>query len=193
MPPSAAATDTPRGSRLVAAFARDVPWWDDWNLVPVLSGREPASAAWLWERHNEHRIPIPELIHLTLAAPAGADFRAAPYLNALGLSAGAFALFPLALLNWGQYGNLLWSFQVQFVCSTVLFLLAVALLTASARPPGARRTLLAGLCATYRPIVHAVAPELLAERLTMLRRARLGPYCGLPAEESAVNTMNGEE
>jgi hypothetical protein len=191
MPPSAADTDAPRGRRLaallvwavwgamtaallgyVAAFARDVPWWDDWDLVPVLSGQEPPSAAWLWEPHNEHRIPVPKLIHLALASPAGADFRAVPYLNALALSASAFALilaarrlrgrtepsdalFPLALLHWGQYDNLLWSFQVQFVCSTVLFLFAVALLTASAHPPGPGRTVLAGLCALALPFCGA--------------------------------------
>jgi hypothetical protein len=191
MPPSAAETAAPRGRRLaallvwatwgamtaallgyVAAFARDVPWWDDWDLVPVLSGEEPASAAWLWERHNEHRIPIPKLIHLALAAPSGADFRAAPYLNAVGLSAGALALilaarrlrgrteladalFPVALLHWGQYDNLLWSFQVQFVCSTVLFLFAVALVAASANPAGPGRTLLVGLCALALPFCGA--------------------------------------
>jgi hypothetical protein len=190
MPPSAD-NDAPRAGRLAAllvwitwaamtaallgyvtAFARDVPWWDDWDLVPVLSGEEPASAAWLWEPHNEHRIPVPKLIHLALAAPAGADFRAAPYLNALALSAGALALilaarrlrgrtepadalFPLALLHWGQYDNLLWSFQVQFVCSTVLFLFAVALLTASARPPGPGRILLVGLCSLALPFCGA--------------------------------------
>ncbi len=156
----------------VAAFARDVPWWDDWDLVPVLSGDEPASAAWLWQRHNEHRIPIPKLIHLALAAPAGADFRAAPYVSAVGLSAGALALilaarrlrgrteasdalFPLALLHWGQYDNLLWSFQAQFICSTLLFLVAVTLLAASDRPPGTGRIVLAGLCAIALPFCGA--------------------------------------
>jgi hypothetical protein len=49
------------------------------------------------------------------------------------------------------------------------------------------------LSATYRAVVHAVEPELLAERLTMLRRARLGPYRGLPADGAALHTMNREE
>jgi hypothetical protein len=217
MPPSAD-TDAPRGRRLaallvwatwgamtaallgyVAAFARDVPWWDDWDLVPVLSGEEPASAAWLWEPHNEHRIPVPKLIHLALAAPDGADFRTVPYLNALGLSAGALALivaarrlrgrtelsdalFPLALLHWGQYDNLLWSFQVQFICSTVLFLFAVALVAASATPAGPGRTLLVGLCALALPFCGAngaaLAPAL-AVWLAGCALARRGAW--LPA------------
>src|SRR5207245_1354631 len=95
-------------------------------------------------------LPVPKLIHLALAAPAGPDFRAAAYVNALALAAGALtlilaarrvrghtscadALFPLALLHWGQYDNLIWSFQVQFTCSTALFLVALALL-ATAHP-----------------------------------------------------------
>lgn len=201
--PSAAASASPSGATRLApvlvwgvwaamtvallgyvwAFARDVPWWDDWDLVPVLSGREPASAAWLWERHNEHRIVVPRLIHLALAAPAGADFRAAAYVNGLGLAAGALALilaarrlrghtscadalFPLLLLHWGQYDNLLWSFQVQFVSSTVLFLGALALIV-TARPDALRgRGVLVGLCALALPFCGAngaaLAPALIA-------------------------------
>jgi hypothetical protein len=54
------------------------------------------------------------------------------------------------------------------------------------------------LSATYGPVVHAVDPALLAERLAMLRRAGLGPYRGLPAGEDlrgrlTVDTMNGRE
>jgi hypothetical protein len=191
MPQSAAVPDPSQSNRLavllvwgtwavmtfallgyVAAFARDVPWWDDWDLVPVLSGHESPSPSWLWEPHNEHRIPLPKLIHLGLAAPAGADFRTAPFVNAFALSAGAVALiltarrlrgrtdaadalFPLALLHWGQYDNLLWSFQVQFVCSTVLFLFAFALLAASDKPAGPARRVLAGLCALALPFCGA--------------------------------------
>jgi hypothetical protein len=182
----------------VGAFARDVPWWDDWDLVPVLAGQEPASPAWLWERHNEHRIPIPKLIHLALAAPAGADFRAGAYVNAVGLSAGALALilaarrlrgrtsgadalFPLALLHWGQYDNLIWSFQVQFVCSTALFLVAVALLATSGPRVAPGRGCLVGLCALALPfcgangaaLVPALAVWLAGAALLRRRGARL--------------------
>jgi hypothetical protein len=156
----------------VATFARDVPWWDDWDLVPVLSGQEPVSWAWLWERHNEHRIVIPKLIHLALAAPAGADFRAGAYLSCLALAAAAAALivaarrlrgrtsvadalFPLVLLHWGQAENLLWSFQVQFVLSTVLFVAVVVLMATAAPAPGLGRSLLIGLCAVALPFCGA--------------------------------------
>ncbi len=152
----------------VAAFARDVPWWDDWDLVPVLSGQEPATVGWLWERHNEHRIPLPKLIHLALAAPAGCDFRLAAYGNALALSVAALALilaarrlrghtswpdalFPLLLLHWGQYDNLLWSFQVQFVSSTALFCIALAALATAPAAPSPRQALVVAVCALLLP------------------------------------------
>jgi hypothetical protein len=222
MPPTAADSAAPSGSRLAAlfvwwtwaamtvalvgyvtAFARDVPWWDDWDLVPVLSGQQPPSAAWLWGRHNEHRIPIPKLIHLALAAPAGADFRAAAYLNALALSAGAVALilaarrlrgyaeasdalFPLALLHWGQYDNLLWSFQVQFICSTVLVLVAVSLLMSSHAPTGPGRTFLAGLCALALPFCGANGAALAPALALWLAGAALVRRAWLPAFLAAL-------
>jgi hypothetical protein len=59
------------------------------------------------------------------------------------------------LLHWGQYDNLVWSFQVQFVCSTVLFLVALALL-ATARPESlAGRGIVVGLCALALPFCGA--------------------------------------
>ena len=180
----------------VWAFARDVPWWDDWDLVPVLSGREPVSATWLWERHNEHRLPLPKLMHLALAVPSGPDFRIAAYINALGLAAGALvlilaarrlrghttladALFPVLLLHWGQYDNLLWSFQVQFVGSTVLFLAAVTLMATARRGHLLGRGVAVGLCAAALPFFGAngtaLAPALgLHERDTRARRLSLG-------------------
>jgi len=156
----------------VAAFARDVPWWDDWDLVPVLTGQEPATAAWLWERHNEHRIPLPKLIHLALAVPAGADFRVAAYVNTVALSTAALALllaarrlrghtrwpdalFPMLLLHWGQYDNLLWTFQVQFVSSTALFCVALAAMVTAPLVPSFRRTVLVALCALVLPFCGA--------------------------------------
>jgi hypothetical protein len=197
----------------VALFARDVPWWDDWDLVPVLSGREPVTAAWLWERHNEHRVPIPKLIHVALAAVGGVDFRTAAFLNAAILAGGtlaliltarrlrghtavADALFPLALLHWGQYENLIWSFQVQFVCATGLFLVAVALM-ATAEPRSLRwRGVVVGVCALVLPFCGAngavLAPALvLWLGWVALRYARwLTPLALLGAAAVAVSLLD---
>src|ERR1700694_80728 len=121
----------------VAYFASDVPYRDAWELVPVLTGAEPCTAAWLWAPHNEHRIPLPKLVHLGLNCLTHASFRfgavvnvlvlgllAALMIRAAGQARGrthpADAFFPLALLHWGHHETLLQSFLVQLVASTAL-------------------------------------------------------------------------
>jgi hypothetical protein len=148
----------------VGEYSRNIPWWDEWDLVPALSGNEPALWQWLWSQHNEHRIPLPKVVHLALAALTGTDFRAACYFNALALSAAALAMiaaarrlrgftsatdgfFPLALLHWGQRDNLFWGFQVQLVASTVLLLFLVASFLALRDRRPATAILVAGLLA----------------------------------------------
>src|SRR5207248_1941283 len=39
----------------------NVPYFDDWRIVPVLTGHEPITLRWLWSQHNEHRMPIQKL------------------------------------------------------------------------------------------------------------------------------------
>jgi hypothetical protein len=52
-------------------FAVDLPWWDQWYLVPVFraldSGRPEVVLHALWGQHNEHRFPIPRLLFFLLA------------------------------------------------------------------------------------------------------------------------------
>lgn len=110
-------------------FGSDVPFWDEWNLIDALTGAQPVTLQWLWSPHNGHRIPFPRLVLLGLYKISGADFRVGMYFNVLALAAAAAALiwasgrmrgklsladavFPLLLLHWGHYENLLWSWQV---------------------------------------------------------------------------------
>src|SRR5262249_46056979 len=43
-------------------YARDVPYYDELGMVPVLTGTQPVSLRWLWSEHNGHRLPVPRLI-----------------------------------------------------------------------------------------------------------------------------------
>jgi hypothetical protein len=193
------ATMTAAALGYVWSFARDVPWWDDWDLVPVLSGHQPATAAWLWARHNEHLLPIPKLVHLALAAAGGADFRAGAYLNAATLAGAALALllaarrlrghteladalFPLVLLHWGQYENLLWSFQVQFICSTTLFLIAVVVMVTARAHHLLWRGAAVGACAVALPFCGVNGAVLVPALVLWLAGAAVVSWRGqLPA------------
>jgi hypothetical protein len=123
----------------IAGYAHNVPYYDGWTMVDVLSGAQPVDAAWLWETRNDHRIPIPKLVLLALYHLSGWDFRVGMYANAMLLAALAAAgirvaanrrggwsytdaFLPVMLLNWGHYENLLWSWQVTQVIPMVIVL-----------------------------------------------------------------------
>jgi hypothetical protein len=121
----------------VAKYGSNVPSWDDWDMVPMMTGEQPVTAAWLWSQHNEHRIPVPRLLMLALYRLFGCDFRVGMYFNVLSMGALALgmiwaaknlrgglsfwdAFFPVLLLNWGQGLNFIWGWQVEFFLSTLL-------------------------------------------------------------------------
>ncbi len=148
----------------LVTFTRDFPWWDEWELIPLLSGEQPFRAAWLWEQHNEHRIVLPKVVHLASAALTGADLRGPTFVSAalLALAAALIAaarqargrtsltdlFFPLVLLHWGHFDNLLWGFQIQFAGSTALLALLIAAVVS-------RRLVAAGVCLAALPLFGA--------------------------------------
>src|SRR5262245_9816068 len=132
----------------VRTYCVDVPFYDEWEVLPVMMREQPVTLQWLWSQHNEHRMFLGRLLYLGVERLAHYDFRAGALLDALLLSAAAAALigfahrlrgwttysdafFPLVLLNWGQAENLIWSFQVQFVGASMLALVVLMLV---ARP-----------------------------------------------------------
>lgn len=140
----------------IARYARNVPFAEDWTMVPALTGNEPSIVGWLWSQNNEHRVPLPRLIYLALLALGDGDFRTGMVFNTIVFGALAAALiltarrirghlsvvdafFPLSLLHLGHWINMFWGWQIQFVSSAALTL---ALLMACARragpPVGAR-------------------------------------------------------
>jgi hypothetical protein len=136
----------------VAHFGRNVPFFDDWEIVPSLTGAQPVTASWLWSQHHEHRIPLPRLVLLALYRISNDDFRAGMYFNAFALAGLAAALavaartvrgstryadafFPVALLHWGHCENVLWSWQVGFLVSVVLAGAMLVLIVTGRSPP----------------------------------------------------------
>ncbi|MEJ7636691.1 MAG: hypothetical protein WKF75_01575 [Singulisphaera sp.] len=151
------------------AIRANVPFWDDWNLVPLLTGHRRISAAWLWELHNEHRIPLPKLALLASYKLSGNDFRSGMFFNvlALGVLAAVMilaarglrgrvsctdAFFPVILLHVGQYENYLISFTVNLVLPTFLAGVLLSIMTAGRTELTVGTAVLAGTCLISLPL-----------------------------------------
>ena len=39
----------------VRHYSRDVPYMDEFDMVPVLTGSAPVTLDWAWSQHHEHR------------------------------------------------------------------------------------------------------------------------------------------
>ena len=130
------------GFWLVFRYGLDMPFADDWAWLGQVTGEEPVTWNWLWGQHNEHRTFLPRLIYLGLGELSGFDFRAGAYFNVAVLSVCSLlmmrvvrsrrgsacwhdAIFPLAMLQWGSYSNLIWGFQMCFVVSSSLSMAAL--------------------------------------------------------------------
>jgi hypothetical protein len=147
---------------LVVRYGVDVPLWDDFALVPVLTGEKPLTVGWLWAQHNESRIAVSKLVLLGAYRLSGFDFRAGMFLNVAALGALAYSLirvarklrgasyysdafFPIVLLNWGHHADLLWSIQVVNVLAMTMASFLLLLILAHPSRPKFGRTVLAAL------------------------------------------------
>jgi hypothetical protein len=157
---------------LVVSYGSEVPFMDDWGLVPAVAGDQPLRVGWLWYQHNEHRVPLPRLILVWILRLCGGDFRAGMVVNVLVLGAWAAAMiltarvvrgktayadafFPLVLLHWGHGVNLIWSWQLGFLLASAL---AGGILSAIVCKPGFptwRRAVAAGVFLTMLPLCGA--------------------------------------
>jgi len=156
----------------IARYGRNIPLAEDWLMVPPMTGHEPNLASWLWAQNNEHRSPLSRLVLLGVLALTH-DFRAGMALNVATLSALAAgmiltarylrngetrasdAFFPIALLHLGDWENLVWAWQFQFVSSAALI---CALLLAIARQRGSptlRQSIVAGVSLVLLPLTGA--------------------------------------
>ncbi len=122
---------------MVLVCYSSLPWSDGWTQVFVAArGENPFSLRWLWQQHNEHRLPIPklflaldlrlfgarqelllaaiftiQLLHLWLLSwsmRALGGWRGPLWRTGVGLA--AFCMFCPT-----QWENLIWGFQTCFV------------------------------------------------------------------------------
>lgn len=128
----------------VAMIGTNAPYADEWEFVPALLGEEPV-LPWLWQQHNEHRLPLPRLIFFVLFQLTH-DFRAGMLLQVAMLSGLALylmrlaaqlrgkphwadAFFPISLLHIGHWENFVMGYQLCFAlfCVLVTALAVIAL------------------------------------------------------------------
>jgi hypothetical protein len=153
----------------VGIFGRNIPFSDEWYYVPEMTGEQSVTPASIWSGHSEHRIPIAKVLFLSVLKVTGGSFRAGMVINVLALSMLAVALiltarklrgrldysdafFPLALLNWGNWLNLMMWFQFHQILAMVLVavLLWIALRNRTQLP--IRAAVLAGACLMLLPL-----------------------------------------
>src|SRR5262245_13375668 len=148
---------------LVIKYGNSIPYGDEWHgTVPIITGERPLTLQNLWSLHNEHRIFLPRLISWGLLKLSAGDVRAGMLFNVsiLALMAALFilaarrlrgwttysdAFFPLAMLQLGQWENLLWGFQVTFICPIALVYVFLLVIVRDTGPVSLTKGLLAGL------------------------------------------------
>ena len=109
-------------------YARNLPYMDDFAMVPVMTGHESLSLRWAFSQHNEHRLVIPKVILATLyrAIP---DFRVGLYLNAGLLSTASASMILLArrLRGWTSVTDAVLPLSILNIGQSESFLLGLAL------------------------------------------------------------------
>lgn len=163
-------------------YGSNVPYLDDWAVVPQMTGARPVTIDWLLLPNREHRPPVLRLVMVALFRLTG-DLRVLMVVQVAALACLAFAMmhvarrvrgwtsyadafFPLALLHLGYYEVFLISFHVAHVITAVLVgLLLLILVKWGTRLTGRTAALAAG-CLVIAPWVTVVSvPYVIASSL----------------------------
>ncbi len=154
----------------VGHFGVRSPVFDDWALVPVLTGSQPLTPTWLWAQHNEHRVPLPKLVLYALGKLSGFDFRAGMFFNVALMGGFSFllllairrvrghlhfadAFLPLLVLGLTQWESFLIEFALNLVGSTVVAGTFLLLLAGGGPQVSARRAVGMGACLAVLPLM----------------------------------------
>ncbi len=150
-------------------YGSNVPFFDDWHLVPYISGDQPVTLEYLWSQHGDHRVPLPRLLLIGIGKLCGYDFRSGMVFDVLALSATSLVLigvsrhlrgrlafadafFPLLLLNPGQWETYLWCWIASLTLPICLALLVLAIMARWGVRPSMPVVLVAGLLVLALPL-----------------------------------------
>jgi len=157
----------------IFTYSHNVPLAEDWDMVPALTGQQPNLLEWLWAQNNEHRLPLQKAIYLVLLKLSGGDFRIGMIASTLMLAGVCLAMilttrrlrggqtrladafFPLALLHLGHWENMVWSWQIQFVISTLLVCVWLLIIVRDRWPLPPKIALAAGVILVLLPLSGA--------------------------------------
>lgn len=129
----------------VSSSNRIFPNTDEWSYIYAF-GSPSSLFSYLFQQHNDHRIPLQKLLHLSILHFGGFDFRSLVVVNMLLAGVTSIALMfaaksyrgnwelgdlaiPFLCMNFG-FGMSLVGFELQFLSSVLfvsLFLLAISL------------------------------------------------------------------
>ncbi len=121
---------------------RVLPYWDECELVDFVAGVRPVTLDWMWDQHNEHRIPLVKLIMVGIARATGMNGTLTICISTalIAASAGLMLLFvhglrgrfsawdcaiPVAFLNpahgqtYSEPFQLTWTLPVFLGCTAV--------------------------------------------------------------------------
>jgi glycosyltransferase involved in cell wall biosynthesis len=152
----------------LANYASKLPFADDVEMARALGPDAVRDYEWYWSEHNEHRIPLPRALYVTLMdltrdfrAPMHAEVVVLAGLSALlilavrrirGRTSYTDAFFPLLFLQWGNYENLLMGFQISLMLPAALGCAVWAIVATGERVPSIRELLAVGTCILLLPL-----------------------------------------
>jgi hypothetical protein len=108
----------------VFTYASYVPYMDDWEWVPAVTGEQPVDLPWLWAQVNDHRLPLGKLLLVGLYTVSGGDFRAGMYANVLCLAVLAFVTLRVtrSLRGWTSYWDVIIPLALLNIDKEIIFL-----------------------------------------------------------------------
>ena len=153
----------------VRHYTRNMPFADDFAMVPMMIGQERVTLGWVWAQHNEHRPVISRLILAGLSRLSANDFLAGKYFNIglLSVTAASMLLLvrrlrgrtlvtdtvlPLSILNIGQAESLTITFAMNLILSTWITIELIRTASLADRRPGWATALSFGVLLVLLPL-----------------------------------------